>query len=100
MTSKLLLFFISAKFDPPAITKFEAVPKKNGCLKLNWRLSQQQAWMRSCRLNLEVRLRTADSSEWSDQPVSTRHSRYKQLYSIMTCWKIVVISVWVCVRSW
>ncbi|XP_036931307.1 granulocyte colony-stimulating factor receptor [Acanthopagrus latus] len=59
----------ATKFDPPAITKFEAVPKKNGCLKLNWRLSQQQAWMRSCRLNLEVRLRTADSSEWSDQPI-------------------------------
>ncbi|XP_073342196.1 granulocyte colony-stimulating factor receptor [Pagrus major] len=59
----------AAKFDPPTIVKVEAVPKKNGCLKLSWRLSEHQAWMRNWRLNLEVRFKTADSSKWSDQPI-------------------------------
>nr|XP_046254767.1 granulocyte colony-stimulating factor receptor [Scatophagus argus]XP_046254768.1 granulocyte colony-stimulating factor receptor [Scatophagus argus] len=59
----------AAKFDPPTILKVQAVPKRYGCLKLTWRLSQDQAWMRNCRLNLEVRFKTADSSRWIEQPI-------------------------------
>uniref|UniRef100_A0A3Q3RVJ4 Colony stimulating factor 3 receptor n=1 Tax=Mastacembelus armatus TaxID=205130 RepID=A0A3Q3RVJ4_9TELE len=58
-----------AKFDPPRILKVEVVPKRYGCLKLRWGLSPHQAWMHDFRLNLEVRLKTADSSHWSEQPV-------------------------------
>ncbi|KAM9353902.1 granulocyte colony-stimulating factor receptor [Symphorus nematophorus] len=61
----------AAKFDPPKILKVEAVPTRYGCLKLTWGLSQQQAWMRNCHLNLEVHLKTVDSSQWIEPiPVS------------------------------
>lgn len=66
--------FISAKFDPPKIQRIEAVPKRNGCLRLSWSLSQHQAWMCDYRLNLEVRLKSADSNQWNKQPVSTNQS--------------------------
>lgn len=56
----------AAKFDQPKILKVEAVPKKYGCLKLRWCLSQHQAWMHSYHLILEVRLKTADSSQWNE----------------------------------
>ncbi|XP_070768159.1 granulocyte colony-stimulating factor receptor [Enoplosus armatus] len=59
----------AAKFDPPTILKVQVVPKRYGCLKLSWSLSLHQAWMRDSRLNLEVRLKTADSSQWSEQPI-------------------------------
>ncbi|XP_033495514.2 granulocyte colony-stimulating factor receptor [Epinephelus lanceolatus] len=58
----------AAKFDRPAILGVQAVPKKYGCLRLSWRLSQQQAWMRNYRLNLGVRLKTAGSNQWNEQP--------------------------------
>ncbi|XP_054477228.1 granulocyte colony-stimulating factor receptor isoform X2 [Anoplopoma fimbria] len=67
-SSPIILEPISAaKFDPPTILMIQAVPKRLGCLKLSWSLSQQQVWMRHLRLNLEVRLTTADSSKWSEQ---------------------------------
>ncbi|XP_044064398.1 granulocyte colony-stimulating factor receptor [Siniperca chuatsi] len=59
----------AAKFDPPTILKVQVEPKRYGCLKLSWSLSQQQAWMHDCRLNLEVRLKTAHSSQWSERPI-------------------------------
>ncbi|XP_045901943.1 granulocyte colony-stimulating factor receptor isoform X2 [Micropterus dolomieu] len=59
----------AAKFDPPTILKAQVVPKRYGCLKLSWSLSQHQAWMRDYRLKLEVRLKTAESSKWSEQPI-------------------------------
>ncbi|KAF3692181.1 Granulocyte colony-stimulating factor receptor [Channa argus] len=55
----------AAKFDPPKILKVETVPKMYGCLKLRWNLSQHQSWMSVYRLNLEVRLKPAESSQWS-----------------------------------
>lgn len=64
------LEFISAKFDPPTIVGLQPVPKKYGCLRLSWCLSEDQAWTRNLRLSLDVRLRTAESSEWIDPPVS------------------------------
>ncbi|KAA8591763.1 hypothetical protein FQN60_017137 [Etheostoma spectabile] len=63
----------AAKFDPPTILNVQAVPKKYGCLKLSWSLSQQQAWMRDYRFNLEVQLKTADNSQWSEQPCRLLH---------------------------
>ncbi|TKS82367.1 Granulocyte colony-stimulating factor receptor [Collichthys lucidus] len=59
----------AAKFDPPTILNIQAMPKRYGCLKLSWTLSEQQAWMRDSRLNLEVRLQTADSSRSAEQPI-------------------------------
>lgn len=56
----------AAKFDPPEIVKIQVVPKRYGCLRLSWCLSQHQAWMRYHRLNIEVRLKTANGSKWSD----------------------------------
>ncbi|XP_034409017.1 granulocyte colony-stimulating factor receptor isoform X2 [Cyclopterus lumpus] len=65
----------SAKFDPPTILKIQAVPKRYGCLKLSWSLSQQQVWMRNLQLNLEVRLTTADSSQRREQPILVNRVR-------------------------
>uniref|UniRef100_A0A672GQA5 Fibronectin type-III domain-containing protein n=1 Tax=Salarias fasciatus TaxID=181472 RepID=A0A672GQA5_SALFA len=59
----------AAKFDPPEIVKIE-VPRKYGCLTLRWCLSRHQAWMSNQRMNIEVRLKTADSNEWSEIPVN------------------------------
>ncbi|XP_056300982.1 granulocyte colony-stimulating factor receptor isoform X2 [Pseudoliparis swirei] len=59
----------SAKLDRPTILKIQAVPKRYGCLKLSWSLSQQQVWMSNLKLNLEVRLTTADSSQRRGQPI-------------------------------
>lgn len=73
----------AAKFDPPTILKVQAVPKRYGCLRLSWTLSQQQAWMRDFRLNLEVRLKTADSSQWSEQPIPV--SRVRPTRSVDRC---------------
>ncbi|XP_053183920.1 granulocyte colony-stimulating factor receptor [Scomber japonicus] len=56
----------AAKFDQPRILKVEVVPRRYGCLKLSWCLSQHQAWMHNFHLSLEVRLKTADSSQWSE----------------------------------
>ncbi|XP_034554640.1 granulocyte colony-stimulating factor receptor [Notolabrus celidotus] len=58
-----------AKFDPPNILNIEVPPKKLGCLKLRWSLSKNEAWIMDCCLNLEVRLRTADSIQWSQRPI-------------------------------
>lgn len=68
----------SAKFDPPSIVKILA---GSGCLSVNWILSQQQTWMKNYRLNLEIRLRVADSDEGSEQLVSTISHHYNAL-----CW--------------
>ncbi|XP_068426122.1 granulocyte colony-stimulating factor receptor isoform X2 [Clinocottus analis] len=65
----------AAKFGRPTILKMQAVPKRYGCLKLSWSLSQQEVWMRSLQLNLEVRLTTADSSQWSEQPILVNRVR-------------------------
>lgn len=70
LNQAFFLIIISAKFDPPTILKIETVPRKHGCLKLHWRLSQNQTWMHNQQLNLDVRYRTADSSHWIKQPVS------------------------------
>uniref|UniRef100_A0A3P8S9K8 Colony stimulating factor 3 receptor n=1 Tax=Amphiprion percula TaxID=161767 RepID=A0A3P8S9K8_AMPPE len=59
----------AAKFDPPKILKVQVVPKRYGCLRLSWSLSQHQSWMRDYRLNLDVRLRTTDSSQWREPTV-------------------------------
>ncbi|KAM9723100.1 granulocyte colony-stimulating factor receptor-like isoform 1-T4 [Menidia menidia] len=58
----------AAKFDPPKIRAIQVVPKRLGCLRLSWSLSQHQVWMRNY-LNLEVRLKTADSSSWSEKTI-------------------------------
>ncbi|KAM3614634.1 uncharacterized protein V6R79_017249 [Siganus canaliculatus] len=57
----------AAKFDPPVILKVQAVPKKYACLKLNWGLSENQAWMRNYRLNLKVQLEIADGNQEIEQ---------------------------------
>ncbi|KAM6935147.1 granulocyte colony-stimulating factor receptor [Lycodopsis pacificus] len=72
----------AAKFDPPTIRKIETVPKRYGCLKLSWSLSQHQAWMHF-HLNLEVRLMTADSSQWNEQPILV--NRVKTTRSVDQC---------------
>lgn len=59
----------AAKLDPPTILNIQVVPKKYGCLKLDWSLSQHQVWMQGFRLNLEARLKTVDSSQWRQQPI-------------------------------
>lgn len=66
----ILIVFLSAKFDQPSIENVDVEPKRLGCLKLKWRMSQQQSWMLHNQLSLEVRLRTADSDQMSDPPVS------------------------------
>ncbi|KAM3873055.1 granulocyte colony-stimulating factor receptor [Diretmus argenteus] len=58
----------SAKFDPPKILKVEAWPNRYGCLRLSWGLAQHQAWVEN--LNLQVRLKSVQSSQWSEQPVT------------------------------
>ncbi|XP_078108555.1 granulocyte colony-stimulating factor receptor isoform X2 [Sander vitreus] len=73
----------AAKFDPPTILKVQVVPKKYGCLKLSWSLSQQQAWMRDYRFNLEVQLKTADNSQRSEQPILV--SRVRPTRSVDQC---------------
>ncbi|XP_075907045.1 granulocyte colony-stimulating factor receptor isoform X3 [Nelusetta ayraudi] len=59
----------AAKFDPPSIVKILA---GSGCLKVNWSMSQQQTWMKNYKLNLEVRLRAADSGQWPEQLIFRR----------------------------
>uniref|UniRef100_UPI003AAABF6E granulocyte colony-stimulating factor receptor n=1 Tax=Centroberyx gerrardi TaxID=166262 RepID=UPI003AAABF6E len=59
----------SAKFDPPEILKVQVEPKRHGCLRLSWSLSQHQAWVPVSHLNLQVRLKSAGSSQWSEQPI-------------------------------
>uniref|UniRef100_A0A3B4YYQ3 Interleukin-6 receptor subunit beta-like n=1 Tax=Stegastes partitus TaxID=144197 RepID=A0A3B4YYQ3_9TELE len=61
--------FISAKFDPPEILQIQVMPKRYGCLRLRWSLSPNQLWMRNKHMNLEVRLRTADSNQWGELTV-------------------------------
>lgn len=61
-------FFPPAKFDPPVIKKIQA--KAHGCLTLSWSLSPQQAWMRPSSMDLELRVKTAGSSQWISKPVS------------------------------
>ncbi|XP_028436646.1 granulocyte colony-stimulating factor receptor isoform X2 [Perca flavescens] len=73
----------AAKFDPPTIQKVQVVPKKYGCLKLSWSLSQQQVWMRDYRFNLEVQLKTADNSQRSEQPIMV--SRVRPTRSVDQC---------------
>ncbi|XP_019948150.2 granulocyte colony-stimulating factor receptor [Paralichthys olivaceus] len=62
----------AAKFDPPKILKVEAVPIRSGCLRLSWSLSQHQAWILNYRLNLEVRLKTTESRQWSEPILVSR----------------------------
>ncbi|KAM7383147.1 hypothetical protein PAMP_002829 [Pampus punctatissimus] len=62
----------AAKFDQPKILKIQVVPNRYGCLKLSWCLSQHQAWLRDYRLSLEVRLKTADSSQWGEPILVSR----------------------------
>ncbi|KAL3059818.1 hypothetical protein OYC64_014419 [Pagothenia borchgrevinki] len=72
----------AAKLDP-LILKIQAVPRRYGCLQLSWSLSQQQAWMGEFRLNLEVRLKTADSPDWSAQPILV--NQVKQAKAVDQC---------------
>ncbi|XP_051262889.1 granulocyte colony-stimulating factor receptor [Dicentrarchus labrax] len=65
----------AAKFDPPTILRVQAVPKKYGCLKLSWILSQHQAWMHNLRLSLEVRLETAERRQLIEQLIPVRQVR-------------------------
>ncbi|KAM6910526.1 granulocyte colony-stimulating factor receptor [Xenentodon cancila] len=62
----------SAKLDLPEIVKIQE-PEKAGCLSLRWNLSPHQTWMTDGHLNLEVRLKTADSSEWTQEPILKSH---------------------------
>uniref|UniRef100_A0A8C7FG76 Uncharacterized protein n=1 Tax=Oncorhynchus kisutch TaxID=8019 RepID=A0A8C7FG76_ONCKI len=57
----------SAKVDPPKVPKVQAEPKRYGCLRLSWGLSEQQVWVTI--VTLEVRLKTANSKQWSEEPV-------------------------------
>ncbi|XP_041759596.2 granulocyte colony-stimulating factor receptor [Coregonus clupeaformis] len=57
----------SAKFDPPKVLKVQAEPNRYGCLRLSWCLSEQQAWVTI--VSLEVRQKTANSKQWSEEPV-------------------------------
>lgn len=67
-TSSILLEPVSAaKFDQPSIT--DMVPTRFGCLELKWRLPLDQEWICHNPLNLEVRLKTADSDQWSNPPI-------------------------------
>uniref|UniRef100_A0A1A8R5A3 Colony stimulating factor 3 receptor (Granulocyte) n=1 Tax=Nothobranchius pienaari TaxID=704102 RepID=A0A1A8R5A3_9TELE len=56
----------AAKFDPPKIPDITADPKRLGCLKLAWRLSQNQEWMYLKCLNLQVQFKAAGSGQWSN----------------------------------
>ncbi|KAJ7985228.1 hypothetical protein DPEC_G00349910 [Dallia pectoralis] len=69
-TSKHLLLepMSSAKFDPPNVLKFQAEPNRYGCLKLSWSLSEQQKWVKT-KVSLDVRLKTANSKQWSEELV-------------------------------
>ncbi|XP_015230169.1 PREDICTED: interleukin-6 receptor subunit beta-like [Cyprinodon variegatus] len=51
------------KLDQPSIVKIGVVPKRFGCLQLTWKLSKQQAWLHHNPFNLDIRLKTADSSQ-------------------------------------
>ncbi|XP_058504672.1 granulocyte colony-stimulating factor receptor [Solea solea] len=72
-----------AKFDPPKIVMVEAMPKRYGCLKLSWSLSRHQAWMHDYRLNLEIRLKTAGSGQWSERAILV--SRVKSTRPVNLC---------------
>lgn len=41
------------------------------CLSLRWSLSHE--WMQDCRMDLELRVKTADSNQWISKPVSEIH---------------------------
>ncbi|KAG7216874.1 hypothetical protein INR49_001528 [Caranx melampygus] len=73
----------AAKFDPPKILTLEAVPRRYGCLKLTWSLSQYQAWTSNLRLNLDVQFKTADSSRWSEPPILV--NKTKPARSVYQC---------------
>lgn len=47
--------------------------KGYGCLNLWWSLNHKQDWMSDNKMNLELRVKTADSSQWISKPVSTVH---------------------------
>uniref|UniRef100_A0A3Q0SS80 Colony stimulating factor 3 receptor n=1 Tax=Amphilophus citrinellus TaxID=61819 RepID=A0A3Q0SS80_AMPCI len=62
----------SAKFDPPKI--FQVMSERHRCLRLRWNLSPHQLWVGSNNMNLEIRLKSADSSQWND-PVFARNAK-------------------------
>lgn len=82
--------FFSAKFDPPSIVKIVA---GSGCLKVNWITSQQQTWMKNYKLNLELRLRAADSGQWPEQLVSTIPCCYSRLCLAVQAWRSDLVSL-------
>ncbi|KAM4735338.1 granulocyte colony-stimulating factor receptor-like isoform 2-T2 [Anableps anableps] len=59
----------TAKFGRPSIVKIDVESKRLGCLKLTWGLSPREAWTRHIPLNFELRLKTADSDQWSSPPI-------------------------------
>ncbi|KAM9851693.1 granulocyte colony-stimulating factor receptor [Aulostomus maculatus] len=62
----------AAKFDPPTILSLQAVYKRYDCLKLSWDLSQEQTWMDHLNLILNVRLKTAEGSQWREELILVR----------------------------
>lgn len=42
-----------------------------GCISLSWKLSHE--WMQGLRMDLELRVKTTDSNQWTNKPVSEIH---------------------------
>ncbi|MED6291214.1 hypothetical protein CHARACLAT_021156, partial [Characodon lateralis] len=76
----------AAKFDQPIIAKIGVQPKRLGCLNMTWSLSKQQSWIRYLAVNLEVRLKTAGSDQWSDPPVP--FSQVKSSKPVVECCRL------------
>ncbi|XP_053736981.1 granulocyte colony-stimulating factor receptor [Synchiropus splendidus] len=68
----------AAKFDQPSILRLHSMPKRFGCLSLTWALSPHQKWMKDLFLTLEVRMKPAESSEWTHAPILVGKARPKK----------------------
>uniref|UniRef100_A0A8C6UW14 Colony stimulating factor 3 receptor n=1 Tax=Neogobius melanostomus TaxID=47308 RepID=A0A8C6UW14_9GOBI len=51
----------AAKFEPPEITNIHTLPNKYGCLRMLWKLSLQESWVRDS-MNVEVQVTADDKS--------------------------------------
>nr|XP_023676945.1 granulocyte colony-stimulating factor receptor isoform X1 [Paramormyrops kingsleyae] len=53
----------NAQFDPPEVLQVWAEPQRPGCLKMQWKLSDHQAWVVNVAVNIS--LRATDNQHWT-----------------------------------
>ncbi|XP_048880897.1 granulocyte colony-stimulating factor receptor isoform X2 [Brienomyrus brachyistius] len=53
----------NAQFDPPEVLQVWAEPQREGCLKIRWKLSDDQAWV--VNVAVDISLKAGDSQLWT-----------------------------------